>query len=348
MGQRTVLTDLREPDEGDPTAVGVLDLLAELLGGHGHLGCDPAGAQQLGGVLRGAPGVLVGQGHVDGGGHGAAGGGHLLGEHAHHQSGDTDGQAHAREHAVALGRQRVVPAAGADRAQLLVSGEHRLVDRPGVVVQAAGDRQVGHRTSGGAAVQLTDHLGQLGQPHLQQLVLHTERADLLHEGGVLGPDLRQRQGLGGLLGGGAELLLEQLGHALGADLLQLVDGAQHPGGVLQPDPPVEALGELAVVDPQREVPDRQGAQGLGDHQGHVHVVPERQGAVTHHVDVRLRELPGPPLLRTFTAPDLLDLVAAEREGQVAGVLHHVAGEGHGQVEVQGQSLGVVGILGLRA
>jgi hypothetical protein len=36
-------------------------------------------------------------------------------------------------------------------------------------------------------------------------------------------------------------------------------------------------------------------------------------------------------------PHLLDLVAPEREGELAGVLQHVAREGHGEVEVQAES-----------
>ena len=61
-----------------------------------------------------------------------------------------------------------------------------------------------------------------------------------------------------LLVGGAELGLEQLGHLGGADLFQLVDAAQHAGGVGQADAAVEALGQLAVVDAQPEVGDRAG------------------------------------------------------------------------------------------
>ena len=55
-------------------------------------------------------------------------------------------------------------------------------------------------------------------------------------------------------------VLQQFGDLGGADLFQLVDGAQHPGGVFQAQAQVEALGQLAVVHAQAEVPDGQGAK----------------------------------------------------------------------------------------
>ena len=61
---------------------------------------------------------------------------------------------------------------------------------------------------------------------------------------------------------------------------------------------------------------------------------EREFAVTHDIDVRLREFTEATVLRTLAAPHLLDLVALEREIQLVRVLDHVAGKGNGQVEVQ--------------
>ena len=161
-------------------------------------------------------------------------------------------------------------------------------------------------------------------------------------------DRRQLQRGLRLFGGGADLVAQGLGDPLGADLLEIVDVAQHPGGVLQPDALVEPLGELAVVDAQHERRDGQPGQGVDHHERELHVVAERQRAVAHHVDVRLGELAGPALLGALAAPHLLDLVAAEREGEVPAVLHHVPGEGHGEVEVQRQlvvtALGGGGVL----
>ena len=71
---------------------------------------------------------------------------------------------------------------------------------------------------------------------------------------------------------------------------------------------------------------------------------EGQGVAPDDVDVGLGELAVAALLRPLAAPDLLDLVAAERELQLAGVLQHVARERHGEVEVQADA--GVALLGL--
>jgi len=52
------------------------------------------------------------------------------------------------------------------------------------------------------------------------------------------------------------------------------------------------------------------------------------------VDVALGELAVAPLLGALTTPYRLDLVAAEGERQLAGVLEHIASERDRQVEVQ--------------
>ncbi len=71
---------------------------------------------------------------------------------------------------------------------------------------------------------------------------------------------------------------------------------------------------------------------------------ERELADPDDVDIGLGELAVAPLLGPLTAPGLLDLVAPERELQLAGVLQDVAREWHGQVEVQPDSrVGLVGI-----
>jgi hypothetical protein len=63
---------------------------------------------------------------------------------------------------------------------------------------------------------------------------------------------------------------------------------------------------------------------------------QRQGAIAHHVEVGLIELAVAPLLRPLAAPDLLDLVALERELQLAAKLLHVPRQGHRQIEVQSE------------
>jgi hypothetical protein len=72
------------------------------------------------------------------------------------------------------------------------------------------------------------------------------------------------------------------------------------------------------------------------HPGDLDVVVEGQLVAADDVDVGLGELAVAALLRPLAAPHLLDLVAAEGELELAGVLQHVAGERHGQVEVQAE------------
>src|SRR5690606_22975029 len=79
-----------------------------------------------------------------------------------------------------------------------------------------------------------------------------------------------------------------------------------------------------------------------------HLGLEVRGELTEvdDVDVGLGELPEPALLGTLAAPDLLDMIAPEREGQPAGVLEDVARERHGEVEVESE-LAVAGVLAAR-
>ena len=79
---------------------------------------------------------------------------------------------------------------------------------------------------------------------------------------------------------------------------------------------------------------RQRAQRVADDQRDLDLVVERQRVPVDHVDVGLQELAVAPLLRALAPPRLLDLVAPERELQLARVLQDIPGERHGQVEVQ--------------
>ena len=121
---------------------------------------------------------------VDGGGqilrhgqdqHIRRGGGQVAVEHpllAQHieQPGQADGDAHAGQLFVGVVlRQVVVPAAGADGADLRVVQQRRLVHGAGVVVQSPGD----------------------GQVHGEVLLRHAEGGQILHHGFQLGQDPRQ-------------------------------------------------------------------------------------------------------------------------------------------------------------
>jgi hypothetical protein len=66
-------------------------------------------------------------------------------------------------------------------------------------------------------------------------------------------------------------------------------------------------------------------------------VVERQRVARHDVDVGLDEFAVAALLRPLATPDLLDLVATERELEVTGVLEDVPRERHREVEVQSEA-----------
>ena len=108
-------------------------------------------------------------------------------------------------------------------------------------------------------------------------------------------------------------------------------------GVGHAEPAVEALAQLAVVHLDRHRRDRQAGQRVADHQRHLDVVAGSRSVSRSTMSMSAwSELAVAALLRPLAAPDLLDLVAAERELQLAGVLHDVPGERHGQVEVQAE------------
>ena len=223
-----------------------------------------------------------------------------------------------------------------------MTNQHSLVHGAGVVVQAASNRQVSQHLTRRTAGRLLNDLSQLSKTLIQQLVLDRilsgKRTHLLHEGCILGTDLRQLQGGSGSIRARTSLSLQLLSHTLSTNLLQLVNRTQNSRGVGQTQAQVEALSQLAVIHTQLELGNRQLRQRINNNQRQSHVITERQLAVADHVNICLSELAGTTLLRTLTTPYLLNLVTREREIQVTGVLYHVAGERHGQVKVQRQLL----------
>ena len=79
-------------------------------------------------------------------------------------------------------------------------------------------------------------------------------------------------------------------------------------------------------------------QGGNHDQRQLHLIVVRQVARTNHVDVGLHELAEAALLRTLTAPDLLNLPTLEREGQRTRVLDHIPAQRNGQIEMQTQTV----------
>ena len=157
----------REPDERDAAPLGVADLLAVLLRRRrrprpGCRGARSACAMRVAGgarrprrAARPAPPTAPT----------ATRSMHAGLEQRHQQPRDAERDADARVGDLAVAGQRVVPAARADRAERLVAGHPGLEHGAGVVVQPAGDAQVGldrdARLIERAAV---DDRGQLGQP----------------------------------------------------------------------------------------------------------------------------------------------------------------------------------------
>ena len=93
----------------------------------------------------------------------------------------------------------------------------------------------------------------------------------------------------------------------------------------------DAVEDLAVVHLQRHA-DAQPAEDLVDDLHQLDLAEQRARA--DDVDVALVEFAVAPLLRAVGTPHGLDLVAFEGEGQLALVLHDIAGEGDRQVVAQ--------------
>ena len=160
----------------------------------------------------------------------------------------------------AVGGQGVVAPAGADRAVGLVPDQLGLVDGARVVVQPAGDPQVGDQQARARARsrRASPRRGRPG-PRRESGAPPRGRAPASTNPRSASGDLGQGQARGGLLRGGAGLH-QQRGDPLRPDLVQLVDDPQHRLDVGQPETEVEALGDLAVVDLDPERADRQLAE----------------------------------------------------------------------------------------
>ena len=124
---------------------------------------------------------------------------------------------------------------------------------------------------------------------------------------------------------------------MGPDLVQLVHGAHDVAGpVRQAQHGIEAVEDLAVVDPDLEPGQAQGGEGLVDDGGDLRLVGDVQLAVADNVDVCLIEFPETAPLGPLAPVYLTNLITAEGEGQVIAVEGHIFGQRHRQVKPQGQ------------
>ena len=99
-----------------------------------------------------------------------------------------------------------------------------------------------------------------------------------------------------------------------------------PTTSVRPMPRKKPSGTLRLLTWMRNSPTGRRENASAMTQRHLGLEVRRQLTDVDDIDVGLGELAEPPLLRPLPAPDLLDLVAAEREGELARVLEHVTGE----------------------
>src|SRR5690606_4667954 len=206
-----------------------------------------------------------------------------------------------------LPREVVVAPAGADRADLRVVVERRLVDGAGVVVQAPGDGEVEpvvalrhpERTDQG------EHLTQLGDAFGQREAAAGRGADLRQPGERVvvagGPHLHENQDLVDDLVGEAEARPGQRGpQGVGRPFVELVYRAQDRRllvGVGDPQVLVEPAQQLAVVQLDGEGADGQVGEDRVNDGGALRVVAYGQLVLADDVDVALVELAEPAPLR---------------------------------------------------
>ncbi len=325
--------------EAHAGAVGVLELLGELRGLHHDLGVEAGRAQ--------APGELevLGQArafHVgDERGDGALGRGHeprlaQLPEEA--RRADRDAHAGQLRLGVVAG-EVVVAAARADRADAGVVVEQRFVDRAGVVVEAARDREVEHEVLLGHPERLdeAEHLDELAAALFERGRPGAERGEL-GAGVVERRRARAHEGQQPVDRAGVEPEVgrrERGAHVVFAALVELVDLAQDerlPRGLGDAEPLEKAPHQLAVVEVNGEGPDAEVAKDAINDRRQLGVVADRERIFADDVDVALVEFAKAPRLVALAAVDPLHLVAPKGEGEIGFVLGDVARERHGEIE----------------
>ena len=145
------------------------------------------------------------------------------------------------------------------------------------------------------------------------------------------------QDLVGLFLRRAALLDQNEVYLVRADLVELVHGAHDVARTRgKAEHGVEAVEDLAVVDADLEPVQTHLREGLVDDRRDLGLVCDVEPAVADDVDVRLIELTEAAALGALAAVDLADLIAAEREGQLAVVQRDVFCQRHSQVKAKGQ------------
>ncbi len=176
-------------------------------------------------------------------------------------------------------------------------------------------------------------LGEPVDPFQPALTFADERTQLRENLIVRAGELHHLDDSPGLFGRRAGRLAHFLGHALGADLGQLIERAQNVGRHAFQTERFQQAGEHhAVVDVDREPLEADGPQQVVDDEDRFGVGGDRAGA--DRIEIALHEFAVAAALRVLAAPHGGDVVALERRAQLADVLGGEAGQRHGEVEPQ--------------
>ena len=217
--------------------------------------------------------------------------------------------------------------------------QRRLIDGAGVVVEAAGDREVDGEIFLRHAERAKElrHGRKLVQAEVKgpvfAAVLLERREDLV----VRAADGDKPQNFVSFVCFHAAFIHEQRADLVRADLVELVDGAHDVAGLFaQTQHGVEAVQDLAVIDADLEPAQAERGEGPVDDRRDLSLVGDGELAVADDVDVGLIELAEAAALGALAAVDLADLVAAERERELAVVQGDVFCQRDGQIEAQGQ------------
>ena len=324
-----VLAD--EGDEGDVARIGVGHLLLHL----GGIGIDlggnaggTSGARQFK-AASGFGGAEVDEEQFDA----RIGVGRVeleLVEHVVDAVG-TEGDAHTGKTGKTedAGKVVVTTTAG-DAADLDIEG-FDFEDAAGVVVEAAGEGEVEFESVAEAVAEGFEHEGYFITTAQTDFAFGQDAAhgvELLGVGAGEGDDGLEACNLFVGKAGGGEFFVD----LVETDLVEFVDGHGDVDNLIGRTDHFGNAGEdFAVVDLDGDT-DAEAGEDLVDNLHEFDLIEERIG--TNDVGIALVELAITAFLRAVGAPNGLDLVALEGEGEFLAVLHHETGEGDGEVVTQ--------------
>eukprot|EP00456_Euglypha_rotunda_P067890 TRINITY_DN58_c11_g1_i5.p1 TRINITY_DN58_c11_g1~~TRINITY_DN58_c11_g1_i5.p1 ORF type:complete len:914 (+),score=171.34 TRINITY_DN58_c11_g1_i5:4186-6927(+) len=310
-------------------AVGVLQLFAELFCVGIDFGVDPFGSQGAADsqVVAQARGVELRDEDRRGGGlraeqleffHGGQ-------EAIEAEAGTDTGEAFLGEQSGEI----VVASAGADAADAGKIAEECFVDRAGVVVEAAGDRDIEGNSFGRDACG-----GDRGEQFTQ--TTDAEQADLVpfeHRLQLIERDVGvgEFQNLAGLSYCCSDAFDHFGDDGIRANLGQLVEGAQHADRLIEQSQLAEdAVQDQPIVDADREAFEAECDQQVMNDEQRFDIGGVGVGA--DGVEVALDELTIASALSVFAAPDGGDVIAFEGGAHCGQVLSGKASQRDGQVE----------------